>query len=92
MITQVSEKLMDQFVDSLEAKLSGGAGQPVATVVPLTGAGKGPADSTASRAEPEPLDLVALVRPARLPWLLPAVAAMLAGAAVVTAIRLLRRR
>ncbi|MFC9786228.1 SRPBCC family protein [Rhodococcus sp. NPDC127528] len=92
MIAQVSEKLMDQFVDALEAKLSGGSEQPTLTVVPTPGEREGLADSVPAQAEPEPLDLVALARPTLVRWWPHAVAALLAGIAVVTAIRLLRRR
>ncbi|WP_431971976.1 SRPBCC family protein [Nocardia sp. bgisy134] len=85
MLQQVSEKMISQFVTSLEAKLAEGdsaAAQPVA----------GP-DSRAvqpvAQSEPAPLDLVDLVGPAMIKRYGPAIAFVLAA---VLAIILVRRR
>lgn len=87
MLQQVSEKMMGQFVASLEAKLA--AGDSVAAE-----AAAGP-DSRAARpqpvaqTEPAPLDLVELVGPAMIKKYAPAIAFVLA---FVLGIILVRRR
>ncbi|MBU3061034.1 SRPBCC family protein [Nocardia sp. NEAU-G5] len=87
MLQQVSEKLIGQFVASLESKLAvgdSGAAEPVV----------GP-DSAAARPQPvaqpaaAPLDLVDLVGPAMIKKYAPAIAV---GLATVLAIVLVRRR
>jgi uncharacterized protein len=86
-LQQVSEKLLGQFVASLEAKLAAGDSAAAEPVV-------GP-DSREARpqpvAQPEqaPLDLVDLVGPAMIKKYAPAIAF---GLAVVLAIILVRRR
>jgi carbon monoxide dehydrogenase subunit G len=78
MLQQVSEKLLGEFVESLEAKLAGGEGAEAAAVSsqPLTGT------ATAATAEPAPIDLLELAGGGALKKYGPAVL----GAFVVAAI------
>jgi uncharacterized protein len=87
MLQQVSEKLLGQFVVSLEAKLAKGNSADAEPVVEP--------DSQAARPQPvaesapEPLDLVGLVGPAMIKKYAPAIAF---GLAALLAIILVRRR
>jgi len=63
MLQQVSEKLLGQFVDALEAKLVGGeaaAAAPVTEVTPSGSATSGAVPKMAPTAEPEAIDLLEL--------------------------------
>jgi len=63
MLQQVSEKLLGQFVDALEAKLIGGdtaAAAPAAEATPSGSATPGAAPKMAPTAEPEAIDLLEL--------------------------------
>jgi uncharacterized protein (TIGR03382 family) len=91
MLQQVSEKLLGQFVESLEAKLaSGGAESPATAVAPGAPNGEvaGPRHA-APAAEPEPIDLLELAGAGQLQKYGPVAAAVLA---VLVLIWLLRRR
>lgn len=86
MLQQVSEKLLGQFVDSLEAELSGAQTEPdAATVapVPITSEPKTP-----KAAEPPPIDLLELAGGGALKRYGP----MVAGALAVVVVVLLLRR
>lgn len=91
MLQQVSEKLLGQFVDSLEARLAGTdqseAGQSDADVTPVATT---PAQAAAGRQpEPEPIDLVALAGGGAMAKYLPyALGAFAVVAFVVTLARL----
>jgi uncharacterized protein (TIGR03382 family) len=91
MLQQVSEKLLGQFVESLEAKLaSGGSESPATAVAPDAPNGElaGPRHA-APAAEPEPIDLLELAGAGQLQKYGPVAAAVLA---VLVLIWLLRRR
>ena len=63
MLQQVSEKLLGQFVDALEAKLIGGetaAAAPVTEATPAGSTTPGAAPKMAPTAEPEAIDLLEL--------------------------------
>jgi len=63
MLQQVSEKLLGQFVDALEAKLIGGeaaAAAPVTEATPSGSTTPGAAPKMAPTAEPEAIDLLEL--------------------------------
>lgn len=103
MLQQVSEKLLGQFVESLEAKLASentvNAAAPASPESPVTAAG--PAGSAApgspaaaqplqaSAPEPEPIDLLALAGGDQLKKYAPVAAAVLA---VLVLVWVLRRR
>ncbi|MEU7765803.1 SRPBCC family protein [Nocardia sp. NPDC049190] len=87
MLQQVSEKLVGQFVASLEAKLAEGDSAATAPVVD-SDSGAGLAQPV-GQPEPEPLDLVGLAGPAMIKKYAPALAL---GLAAVLAIVLVRRR
>ncbi|MEV0292313.1 SRPBCC family protein [Nocardia sp. NPDC050710] len=86
MLQQVSEKLVGQFVTSLEAKLAEGDSASKAEVGPDS---RGIRPQPVAQSEPAPLDLVDLVGPAMIKKYAPAVAFVLAA---VLAIILVRRR
>ena len=97
MLQQVSEKLLGQFVQSLEAKLAAESGSgPEGAESPATVAAPGspngevaqPRQSPAA-AEPAPIDLLELAGAGRLTKYAPVVAAVLV---VLLRIRVLRRR
>ncbi len=94
MLQQVSEKLLGQFVESLEAKLAsespGSPESPAAVAAPGTPNGQvaGPRHA-APAAEPEPIDLLELTGAGQLQKYGPIAAAVLA---VLVLIWLLRRR
>lgn len=81
MLQQVSEKLLGQFVDSLEAKLA--ADSAPAPEVPVITNGQAPAPMAASQATAAPIDLLALAGGARLKKYGPVVAALFAAAAAI---------
>ena len=91
MLQQVSEKLLGQFVDSLEAKLAAGAaGAPDAEEpMPAWPANPVPGTRETPDAEPEPIDLLELAGGDRLKKY---GAAALAGLAVLALLWVLRRR
>ncbi|AKS30793.1 SRPBCC family protein [Mycolicibacterium goodii] len=64
MLQQVSEKLLGQFVDSLETKLAGEREKPGATAKPAEQAAERPIETLAAAApavgDPEPIDLLDL--------------------------------
>ena len=96
MIQQVSEKLMGQFAESLEAKLSGGpADQPAAEPETAGTATDAAATTTLSvaqpAAEPAPLDLLALSGAGAWKRYAPILAAVLAGIVVVLVVGRRRR-
>ncbi|OUS97622.1 SRPBCC family protein [Rhodococcus sp. NCIMB 12038] len=96
MIQQVSEKLMGQFAESLEAKLSGGpADQPAAEPETAGTATDSAATTTLSvarpAAEPAPLDLLALSGAGAWKRYAPILAAVLAGIVVVLVVGRRRR-
>ena len=96
MIQQVSEKLMGQFAESLEAKLSGGpADQPAAEPESAGTATDSAATTTLSvarpAAEPAPLDLLALSGAGAWKRYAPILAAVLAGIVVVLVVGRRRR-
>ncbi|MFI7671628.1 SRPBCC family protein [Nocardia sp. NPDC049526] len=87
MLQQVSEKLLGQFVTSLEAKLAAGD-----TTVAQTDVGPDSREmrpQTVAQPEPAPLDLVGLVGPTMIKKYAPAIAL---GLAAVLGIILVRRR
>ncbi|MEV4124260.1 SRPBCC family protein [Nocardia sp. NPDC049707] len=86
-LQQVSEKLVGQFVTSLEAKLA--AGDSAATQVAVGPDSREMQPKPVTQPEPAPLDLVDLVGPAMIKKYAPALALALAAA---LAIVLLRRR
>ena len=89
MLQQVSEKLLGQFVESLEAKLaSGGSESPAAAPAAPNGQVAGPRHA-APAAEPEPIDLLELTGVGQLQKYGPIAAGVLA---VLVLIWLLRRR
>ncbi|MFI6429899.1 SRPBCC family protein [Rhodococcus oryzae] len=91
-IAQVSEKMMNQFAASLEAKLA--AGEQASEPETAAHAEEAPGALVAApepTPEPEPLDLLGLAGPALAKRLLPLAAALLAGLVVGLAIRFLRR-
>ncbi|SEL86210.1 SRPBCC family protein [Rhodococcus maanshanensis] len=93
-IAQVSEKMMNQFAASLEAKLAAGesATEPETAVPAEQGAPSGALVAAPEPVEePEPLDLLGLAGPALVRRLLPLAAAVLAGVVAGLAIRFLRR-
>ncbi|AQA22869.1 polyketide cyclase / dehydrase and lipid transport family protein [Rhodococcus sp. MTM3W5.2] len=92
-IAQVSEKMMNQFAASLEAKLAAGeqATEPVKAAPAEPARSGAPFLAPEPAAEPEPLDLLGLAGPALAKRLLPLAAALLAGLVVGLAIRYLRR-
>ena len=96
MIQQVSEKLMGQFAESLEARLSGGpADQPAAEPESAGTATDSAATTTLSvarpAAEPAPLDLLALSGAGAWKRYAPILAAVLAGIVVVLVVGRRRR-
>ncbi|KAF0965870.1 SRPBCC family protein [Rhodococcus sp. T7] len=96
MIQQVSEKLMGQFAESLEARLSGGpADQPAAEPETAGTATDSAATTTLSvarpAAEPAPLDLLALSGAGAWKRYAPILAAVLAGIVVVLVVGRRRR-
>ncbi|MFE7421593.1 SRPBCC family protein [Rhodococcus sp. NPDC057529] len=96
MIQQVSEKLMGQFAESLEAKLSGGpADQPAAEPESVGAATDSAGTTTLSvarpAAEPAPLDLLALSGAGAWKRYAPILAAVLAGIVVVLVVGRRRR-
>ncbi|WP_433192083.1 SRPBCC family protein [Nocardia sp. CA-107356] len=87
MLQQVSEKLLGQFVASLEAKLAKGDS---AAAEPAVGPdSRGMRAQPVAQPEPAPLDLVDLVGPAMIKKYAPAIAFVLAA---VLAIVLVRRQ
>ncbi|MFR9749746.1 SRPBCC family protein [Nocardia sp. 004] len=85
MLQQVSEKLIGQFVASLEAKLAAG---DAAVAEPAAGPGIRAAQSQPlTRSEPEPLDLVDLVGLEMLKKYAPAIAFVLAAALAAVVVR-----
>ncbi|MBF6300999.1 SRPBCC family protein [Nocardia amamiensis] len=90
MLQQVSEKMLGQFVTSLEAKLS--AGDKVAAE-PVTGPHRGEAQpQPIAESEPAPLDLVDLVGPAMIKKYAPAIALVLAAVLGIILVRRQMRR
>ncbi|TJZ77173.1 membrane oxidoreductase [Rhodococcus oryzae] len=91
-IAQVSEKMMNQFAASLEAKLAEGeqASEPE-TAAQVEAAPGALVAAPEPAPEPEPLDLLGLAGPALARRLLPLAAALLAGLVVGLAVRFLRR-
>ncbi|MFF3567780.1 SRPBCC family protein [Nocardia jiangxiensis] len=87
MLQQVSEKLLGQFVTSLEAKLAAGDTAGVETEVGSDGREMRP--QPVVQPEPAPLDLLDLVRPATLAKYAPAIAL---GLVAVLGIILVRKR
>jgi uncharacterized protein len=87
MLQQVSEKLVGQFVASLEAKLAEGNSAAAEPVVGPDGREARP--QPVAQPEPAPLDLVDLVGPAMIKKYAPAIAF---GLAVLFAIVLVRRK
>jgi carbon monoxide dehydrogenase subunit G len=87
MLQQVSEKLLGQFVVSLEAKLATGNSADAEPVVEPDSQAARP--QPVAQSEPEPLDLVDLVGPAMIKKYVPAIAF---GLAALLAIILVRRR
>jgi len=87
MLQQVSEKLVGQFVTSLEAKLAAGDSSAAEPVVGPDSRGMWP--QPVAQPEPAPLDLVDLVRPAMMKKYAPAIAF---GLAAVLGIILVRRQ
>jgi uncharacterized protein len=82
MLQQVSEKLLGQFVDSLEAKLAG-SGEPVTTAAaPQQPSAEAPRPVVAA-AEPAPIDLLDLAGGAALKKYVPLALGVLAAAAVM---------
>ncbi|MDT2007517.1 membrane oxidoreductase [Rhodococcus opacus] len=92
MIQQVSEKLMGQFAESLEAKLAGGPGEEPASA-PATADSTGTATLSVAppAAEPAPLDLLALSGVGAWKRYAPILAAVLAGIVVVLVVGRRRR-
>ncbi|MFC7448616.1 SRPBCC family protein [Rhodococcus daqingensis] len=87
-IAQVSEKMMNQFAASLEAKLTAAE----SATEPGTTAPSGPLVAAPEpAAEPEALDLLGMAGPALVRRLLPLAAALLAGVVAGLLIRYLRR-
>jgi carbon monoxide dehydrogenase subunit G len=99
MLQQVSENLLGQFVESLEAKLAAENAPALTPVSPSAAAisatdGQAPAPALAAAAEPEPIDLLRLVGGGALKKYAPIVfAAFAAAAALFTLgrVRLARR-
>ncbi|TQC43773.1 membrane oxidoreductase [Rhodococcus sp. WS4] len=92
MIQQVSEKLMGQFAESLEAKLTGGPGDESASA-PAAADSTGTATLSVAppAAEPAPLDLLALSGAGAWKRYAPILAAVLAGIVVVLVVGRRRR-
>ncbi|MFE3726591.1 SRPBCC family protein, partial [Nocardia sp. NPDC059154] len=76
MLQQVSEKMMGQFVASLEEKLAAGDSAAAATAGPDSRAAR---PQPVAETEPAPLDLVELVGPAMIKKYAPAIAFVLAA-------------
>ncbi|MFD9663909.1 SRPBCC family protein [Rhodococcus sp. NPDC059968] len=92
MIQQVSEKLMGQFAESLEAKLAGGpADQPAAAPESADATGTTTLSVAPPAAEPAPLDLLALSGVGAWKRYAPILAAILAGIVVVLVVGRRRR-
>ena len=95
MIQQVSEKLMGQFAESLEARLSGGPADQPAAESASVGTATEAAATTLSvarpAAEPAPLDLLALSGAGAWKRYAPILAAVLAGIVVVLVVGRRRR-
>ncbi|WP_330255885.1 SRPBCC family protein [Nocardia sp. NBC_00565] len=85
MLQQVSEKLIGQFVTSLEAKLAGGDSAAAAAIVGPDSRGMRP--QPVAQPEPAPLDLVDLVGPAMIKKYAPAIAFVLAAALAIVLVR-----
>ena len=86
MLQQVSEKLLGQFVESLEAKLAGsgsGSGEPADTAAVLPDANGHAPRPVAAVAEPAPIDLLDLAGGAALKKYVPLVLGLLAAAAAL---------
>ncbi|WP_067671000.1 SRPBCC family protein [Nocardia miyunensis] len=88
MLQQVSEKLLDQFVTSLEAELA--AGDTAAAQTEAGPDSRGMRTQPVVQPEPAPLDLADLLRPAMLGKYAPAIALGLVAAAL--GIILVRKR
>ncbi|WAM17015.1 SRPBCC family protein [Rhodococcus sp. JS3073] len=92
MIQQVSEKLMGQFAESLEAKLAGGpADQAAAEPEAADSTGTTTLSVARPTAEPAPLDLLALSGAGAWKRYAPILAAILAGIVVVLVVGRRRR-
>lgn len=95
MLQQVSEKLLGQFVDSLEAKLAADGGSGAAEPAPTPATAAAPNGQVAEHrqasptAEPAPIDLLELAGAGQLKKYAPVLAAVLAALVLVW---LLRRR
>lgn len=90
MLQQVSEKMLGQFVASLEARLA--AGDKVAAE-PMAGPHGGEAwPQPIAESEPAPLDLVDLVGPAMIKKYAPAIALVLAAVLGIILVRRKMRR
>ncbi|MCV7302367.1 SRPBCC family protein [Mycobacterium barrassiae] len=84
MLQQVSEKLLGEFVDSLEARLAGGqeSGADAIAAAPKGNSVPAQAPRPAQPSEPEPIDLVALAGGGALKKYAPAVFGVIALAAI----------
>ncbi|MFQ6394295.1 SRPBCC family protein [Nocardia sp. KC 131] len=89
MLQQVSEKLVGQFVASLEAKLA--AGDSAAAEPAVEPDSRGTRPQPVAQSESAPLDLVDLVGPAMIKKYAPAIAAGLAAALAIVLVRKLIR-
>lgn len=84
-LQQVSEKLVGQFVTSLEAKLA--AGDSAATEAVVGPGGRGMRPQPVAQPEQAPLDLVDLVGPAMIKKYAPTIAFVLAAALAIVLVR-----
>lgn len=82
MLQQVSEKLLGQFVESLEAKLAG-SGEPVNAAAVLPDSNANPPRPVAAAAEPAPIDLLDLAGAGALKKYVPLVLGVLAAVAAL---------
>ena len=85
MLQQVSEKLLGEFVQSLEAKLAADSATP-------SNAAAEPVDSAMATAEPAPIDLLQLAGGGMLKKYAPAGVAAMAVLLVILIVNALRRR
>lgn len=85
MLQQVSEKLLGEFVQSLEAKLAADSATP-------SNAAAEPVDSATATAEPAPIDLLQLAGGGMLKKYAPAGVAAMAVLLVIFIVNALRRR
>jgi carbon monoxide dehydrogenase subunit G len=90
MLQQVSEKLLGQFVESLEAKLAANTAPvagvaPIESRAPLSDLPNGP--TAARRAEPAPIDLLELAGGGALAKYGPALLSVLVGLVLLFALR-----